>query len=103
MIYQSPLTKLLSRGGGPADKPLNSIVGLTIKDAKEYPSAVVVVSGGYDGFTFSKTVYRQRCLTTTKTVLFRHRYSNTTLRQFSTQNTISGTEATYLVQHKPQF
>jgi len=52
---------LLSRGSGPADKPLNSTVGLTIKDAIEYPSAVVVVSGGYDGFTFSKTVYRQRC------------------------------------------
>jgi hypothetical protein len=60
-IYQSPLTKLLSTGGRPAVKPLNSKVGLTIKDAIEYPSAVVAVCGGYDGFTFSKTIYRQPC------------------------------------------
>jgi hypothetical protein len=52
---------LLLRGGGPAVKPFNSIVGLTIKAAIGYPAAVVDVSGGYDDFTFSKTVYRQRC------------------------------------------
>jgi hypothetical protein len=29
------------------------MVGLTIKVGIEYPSAVVVVSGGYVGFTFT--------------------------------------------------
>lgn len=59
---KSSLTKLLSGGDGPAVKPLNSIVGLTIRVGIEYPSAVVVVSGGYVGFTFTAKQFTEKLL-----------------------------------------
>jgi hypothetical protein len=59
---KSSLTKLLSGGDGPAVKPLNSIVGLIIIVGIEYPSAVVVVSGGYVGFTFTAKQFMKNLL-----------------------------------------
>jgi hypothetical protein len=59
---KSSLTKLLSGGDAPAVKPLNSIVGLTIRVEIEYPSAVVVVSGGYVGFTFTAKEFMENLL-----------------------------------------
>jgi hypothetical protein len=58
----SSLTKSLSGGDGPAVKPLNSIEGLTIRDGIEYPSAVVVVSDGYAGFTFTAKQFMEKLL-----------------------------------------
>jgi hypothetical protein len=63
----SSLTKLLSEGDGPAVKPSNSTEGLTIRVGIEYPSAVVVVSGGYLGFTFTAKQFMEKLLGSKKT------------------------------------